>query len=116
DIEEPLANFFAQGILLLKEKLGPILWQFPAFLPYMPDRFEAFLGMLPRTTSEAARLAEGHSGWMNKRVWTETDHSRPLRHAVEIRNGDFLVPEFMDMLRRHNVSFVIADTASRWPT
>src|SRR5256885_10797870 len=29
DVRVPLANFFAQGVLLLKEKLGPILWQFP---------------------------------------------------------------------------------------
>src|SRR4051794_771955 len=29
DIEQPLANFFGSGLLLLKEKLGPFLWQFP---------------------------------------------------------------------------------------
>lgn len=29
DINIPLANFFASGPLVLKEKLGPILWQFP---------------------------------------------------------------------------------------
>jgi len=29
DVEIPLANFFASGILCLREKLGPILWQFP---------------------------------------------------------------------------------------
>lgn len=29
DIEAPLANFFASGVLLLREKLGPLLWQFP---------------------------------------------------------------------------------------
>jgi len=29
DIRQPLANFFASGPLLLKQKLGPILWQFP---------------------------------------------------------------------------------------
>jgi len=28
DIETPLANFFASGILRLEEKLGPFLWQF----------------------------------------------------------------------------------------
>src|SRR3954470_17291556 len=27
DCEQPLANFFAQGLLTLDEKLGPILWQ-----------------------------------------------------------------------------------------
>ena len=28
DVRIPLANFFASGILLLGDKLGPILWQF----------------------------------------------------------------------------------------
>src|SRR5205823_4780146 len=28
-VEVPLANFFASGLLRLEEKLGPILWQFP---------------------------------------------------------------------------------------
>src|SRR5438128_9744761 len=28
DIEAPLANFFASGILCLGDKLGPFLWQF----------------------------------------------------------------------------------------
>ncbi|MES1211631.1 MAG: DUF72 domain-containing protein [Acidobacteriota bacterium] len=116
EIEEPMANFFAQGLLLLKEKLGPILWQFPQFIPYRPERFEEFLELLPRTTKEASRLASRHSPWMKSRAWTKTDHDRPIRHAVEVRNGDFLVPEFMDLLRRHDVSFVIADTASKWPT
>jgi uncharacterized protein YecE (DUF72 family) len=29
EIKTPLANFFAQGLLRLGHKLGPILWQFP---------------------------------------------------------------------------------------
>ncbi len=29
DVEEALANFFAQGVLRLGKKLGPVLWQFP---------------------------------------------------------------------------------------
>jgi uncharacterized protein YecE (DUF72 family) len=29
EVEVPLANFFASGVLALEEKLGPILWQFP---------------------------------------------------------------------------------------
>src|SRR5262245_20429406 len=29
EVDEPLANFLASGLLCLKEKLGPILWQFP---------------------------------------------------------------------------------------
>ena len=37
-----------------------------------------------------------------------------MRHAVEIRHDSFLVPEFIDMLRAHNVAFVCADTVA-WP-
>ncbi|MBW8708467.1 MAG: DUF72 domain-containing protein, partial [Alphaproteobacteria bacterium] len=29
DVETPLANFFASGVLALGPKLGPILWQLP---------------------------------------------------------------------------------------
>ena len=29
DIDAPLANFFASGVLALGEKLGPVLWQLP---------------------------------------------------------------------------------------
>src|SRR5690349_9717126 len=39
DIDEPLANFFASGVLLLKEKLGPILWQFPPNFQFDQERF-----------------------------------------------------------------------------
>src|SRR5260370_30188154 len=42
EIETPLANFFASGVLRLKEKLGPILWQFPPDFPFDEARFEAF--------------------------------------------------------------------------
>ena len=59
DVEQPLANFFAQGVLLLREKLGPILWQFPPRMTLDMALFDAFLSMLPRTTTQAARLARG---------------------------------------------------------
>jgi uncharacterized protein YecE (DUF72 family) len=40
DVEVPLANFFASGVLCLREKLGPILWQFPPNFGWNPERFE----------------------------------------------------------------------------
>src|SRR5689334_6797445 len=57
DVETPLANFFAQGVLRLEDKLGPLLWQFPAMVSFDEARFDAFLSMLPRDTEAAARLA-----------------------------------------------------------
>src|SRR5215213_7942378 len=60
DIEKPLANFFASGLLKLKEKLGPILWQFPPGFAFNEQRFSDFFELLPRTTKDAAKLAKKH--------------------------------------------------------
>src|SRR6185503_13598457 len=38
DCAGPLANFFASGVLVLEEKLGPILWQLPPQLPFDAER------------------------------------------------------------------------------
>ena len=42
DVEKPLANFFASGVLELREKLGPLLWQLPPTFTYDPERLAAF--------------------------------------------------------------------------
>ncbi|EBF6878282.1 DUF72 domain-containing protein, partial [Salmonella enterica subsp. enterica serovar Saintpaul] len=60
DVEEPLANFFASGVLALGDKLGPVLWQLPARQELDEDRLSAFFELLPRTTDEAAALAARH--------------------------------------------------------
>src|SRR5206468_741577 len=85
-VRVPLANFFAQGVLLLKEKLGPILWQFPPHLAFDLERFETFFELLPRDTQTAATLAREHWSKLKGRAWTKTDRNRPLRHCVEIRH------------------------------
>src|SRR3954462_5209719 len=60
DVETPLANFFASGVLCLRQKLGPILWQFPPGFGFNEDRFREFFELLPKSTSEAAKLAKKH--------------------------------------------------------
>jgi uncharacterized protein YecE (DUF72 family) len=55
EVREPLANFLASGIFNLREKLGPILWQFPATFKYDRNRLEPFLDMLPKDTRTACR-------------------------------------------------------------
>lgn len=118
DVRVPLANFFASGLLLLREKLGPILWQFPerfAFRGEAEERFAAFLELLPRTTTAAAALALEHDRRLDGRDWTETEAERPLRHALEIRHPSFLSTGFVQLLRRQDVALVFADTAGRWP-
>ncbi|KAF0814993.1 hypothetical protein IGB42_00070 [Andreprevotia sp. IGB-42] len=115
DIEAPLADFFASGLFMLKEKLGPILWQFPPSFRFDAERFEAFLKLLPHDTEAAQALARQHGAWMKPRACVEIDKKRPLRHAVEIRHPSFACAEFAAMLRRYKVALVIADTAGKWP-
>ena len=115
EVEVPLANFFASGLLRLRQKLGPILWQFPAQFGFNPERFARFLDLLPRTTEAAAALASGHDERMVGRAWTESEHSGPVRHAFEIRHPSFLTPEFLELLRAHGAALVFADTAGLWP-
>jgi uncharacterized protein YecE (DUF72 family) len=115
DIRIPLANFLASGVLRLEEKLGPILWQFPAKLSYNEQKFIDFLELLPRSTKEAARLARKHDERLEGRRWLKTRADRPLQHAFEVRHPSFLVPEFMDLLRHHNAAFVFSDSSGEWP-
>ena len=82
---EALGWFFGSGITELGDKLGPVLWQFAPFKKFDADDFGAFLALLPK---EAGGLK--------------------LRHVVEVRSKTFLVPEFVALLRKHNVAVVYA--------
>jgi uncharacterized protein YecE (DUF72 family) len=115
EVEEPLANFFASGVLELREKLGPFLWQLPPNFPYNPERVETFLGLLPKDSSAARTLARRHSAKLAGRTSLKIDAVRPLRHAIEIRHESYLSPDFIKRLRAHSVALVIADTAGRFP-
>lgn len=114
EIDAPLANFFASGLLRLGAKLGPILWQFPASFAFEPDRLEAFLQKLPHDTEAAVRLACNHDHRVDSRDHLETDAKRPIRHAVEIRHESFRDPRFIGLLKAHRVALVCADTVE-WP-
>jgi uncharacterized protein YecE (DUF72 family) len=116
DVDDALANFFASGLLALKEKLGPILWQFPPNFGFDADRFERFFQKIPFTFAAAAKLAKKHTDQVKGRAYTKSDDdSRVIRHAVEIRHPTFCDPQFVDLLRKYNVAAVFADTAQRWP-
>jgi uncharacterized protein YecE (DUF72 family) len=84
-----IERFLSSGVLLLKEKLGPINWQMAATKQYDPADFEAFLKLLPG----------------------RVDGLR-LRHVVEVRHPSFARPEFVAMLRAYGVAAVVADHAS----
>jgi uncharacterized protein YecE (DUF72 family) len=115
DVEAPLANFFASGVLALGPKLGPVLWQLPPRMSFDAGRIEPFLAMLPRSTGAAAELATRHDERLEGRAHTETDADRPLRHALEVRHPSFCRAEFVEMLRAQDVALVVADTAGTWP-
>jgi uncharacterized protein YecE (DUF72 family) len=114
-IDKPLANVLASGMLGLREKLGPILWQFPPQLRFEPDKIEAFLAMLPRDTGQALAIARGHDERMEGRALLEIDAVRPLRNAVEVRHDSFRDDAFIRLLRKYGVALVVADTAGKWP-
>ena len=116
DVEVPLANFFASGVLGLGPTLGPILWQLPENLRFDARVLEAFLAGLPRTTTDAAELAKRHDEKVpDDRALTTSEEHRPLHYALEFRSPTFATPDATDVLRRHDVATVLADTAGRWP-
>jgi uncharacterized protein YecE (DUF72 family) len=112
--ETPLANFFAQGILTLGQKLGPILWQFPPNFIFDADKFNAFFSLLPKTTIEAAALMRKYAGRPSHPVDSSLSGPAHLRHAVEIRNESFVTDRFIRLLHRHQIALVVADTVE-WP-
>lgn len=79
--------FLKSGVLELGDKLGPFLWQFAPFKKFDKDDLGAFLKLLPKEAN-----------------------GRPLMHVVEVRHETFLVPEFVALLRDHNVAVVYADS------
>ncbi|PRX50281.1 uncharacterized protein YecE (DUF72 family) [Prauserella shujinwangii] len=115
DVETALANFLASGVLALGHKLGPLLWQLPPRLAYDPGRLSDFFRLLPRSTGAAATLAAKHDEKLKCEAYLDVAEDRPLRHALEVRHPSFAVPEFVELLREHDVALVVADTAGTWP-
>ncbi len=114
DVEAALANFFAQGLFLLGNKLGPILWQLPPSVHFDPERLDRFLALLPYDTDGAGRLARRHDGRVTGRAVVTPKANMRLRHAVEVRHASFVNPGFLALLRRHSVALVCADSVE-WP-
>lgn len=78
-------KFVGSGIAELKEKLGPINWQFMATKAFDPKDFEAFLKLLPKAVDGIV-----------------------LRHAVEVRHPSFRSPDFVALLREYGVAAIIS--------
>lgn len=84
---ESIQRFVNQGIAELREKLGPIVWQFAPTKRFESDDFEAFLKLLP---AEIAGL--------------------PLRHALDVRHESFKSPQYLALARRYRAATVFTDS------
>jgi uncharacterized protein YecE (DUF72 family) len=115
DPRPSLANVFASGVLALREKLGPFLWQLPPNFRFDAEVLETFLAALPHDTEAALEMARHHEPRMDGRTFLEIDRKRALRHALEIRHESFNEPAFVKLLRKYRVALVVADTAGKWP-
>jgi uncharacterized protein YecE (DUF72 family) len=109
NVDGAVARFLASGLLELKEKLGPILWQLPPRMKYNPEKMETFLKLLPHDFSEAAKLIRknGESYRVSK--------NRKLQHVIEVRNISFANKEFYLLLKKYDVALVVSDAGGEWP-
>jgi len=82
-----IERFLASGVLELREKLGPILWQFPPTARFDEGALAAFLELLPP-------VVDGLT----------------LCHVIEIRDASFVTPEFIALLRRHRIALAFVDS------
>ncbi len=109
-----LANFFASGLFNLREKLGPILWQFPPNFKFEHAAFEAILRQLPKDTDEAAALAAQHDARVQAPC-VSAPRKRRLRHAIEVRHASFCDERFIKLLRKYRAALVVSDSVADWP-
>ena len=110
-----LANFFANGLLRLEDKLGPLLWQLPPRMPWDAETFARFCEMLPDDTQAAAKLGRAHDARVSGKVSLVVDRNRRLRHAFEIRDPRVFQADALRVLERLGHALVFADTAGRFP-
>ena len=82
---DSIAKFFDSGVSELREKLGPVNWQFMATKKFDADDFEAFLKLLPKKVDGQA-----------------------IRHAVEVRHDSFKDEAFIALCRKYSVGIVFA--------
>lgn len=86
DAGEGIGNFLRQGLTMLGDKLGPILWMLASRRDFDRDDIARFLDLLPKE-------------------WDGV----PLRHAIEPRHDSFRDESFFDLCRQHAVAIVFGD-------
>ncbi len=86
DAEEGLGVYFAQGMTVLREKLGPFLWMLAARRQFDREDIAAFLKLLPQSLD-----------------------GTPLRHVIEPRHESFRDEAFFGLCHDHDVAVVFGD-------
>lgn len=84
---DSVPRFLGSGLVELRQKLGPILWQLPPSLHFDAADIGKFLGSLP---SELDGLT--------------------LRHVLEVRHKSFMDITYLDLAKKHSVATVFAHT------
>jgi uncharacterized protein YecE (DUF72 family) len=82
---ESLEKFLSSGITQLKNKLGPLNWQFAPTKKFDPEDFEGFLKLLPKSLEGIA-----------------------LKHVLEVRNDSFKDPDFIALAKQYEMAIVIS--------
>src|SRR5207248_9763590 len=95
--------------------LRPSQTQQPPSSSSNKDRLDKLFGMSRTTTRTAAELAKKRDNTLKARAFLKIDISRPLPYALEVRHESFMTPDFFELLRKHNIAFVFADAAGKWP-
>ncbi len=79
-------RFVSGGLAELGDRLGPLLWQFPASRPFEPGDIHTFLDFLPQQL-----------------------HGQPLRHVLSVRHADFLCVDYLELMRERGLASVFTD-------
>jgi uncharacterized protein YecE (DUF72 family) len=88
---ESIERFFASGVLLLGDKLGPINWQFAATKKFDPQDFGAFLALLPDRALEPVQgnKMSDYATWVLRFTSDQVVRKkhRPAILSVRLRRG-----------------------------
>lgn len=84
---DSITRFVESGISELKDKLGPIVWQFMPSKVFESGDFEAFLALLPQAVD-----------------------GRRLRHVLDVRHESFATPAFITLARQYGCVPVHTDS------
>jgi len=86
---DSVKRFLNSGVTELRDRLGPLLWQFAPTKKFDEPDFRSFLRLLP-----------------------QTQDGLTLRHVVEVRHDSFRDPAFIALLREFNIAVVCAEHAT----